>query len=132
MDESNKTKGSPVANSVFGVDGIKAEPHRGAMQLRGYLEKPQKPDDSNVRRLFTDDSFTRWIAFDNNDLLHHIPGGTDPCCPMGAIWIKREAIVTVCAVGLAHIIAAAAAGGGPTPPWRGPTPPWGGPTPPFG
>lgn len=75
---------------------------RGAIMLRGYLADavPGTP-----RRLYSDNSFRCWYEFIDDDLLHVISGGTDPCCPMDAVWIKREAPITKTTAGYAYVVA---------------------------
>lgn len=129
----------PVA---MAVRRSRAEEHHGALLLRGYLEVPPLRkgavrQGSDVRRLYVEDSFRIWLEFTSNDILHHIPGtGEDPCCLMGAVWIKREAPIRKVETGFAYVIAEAMMldddpAGGPRPPYSGPRPPYSGPRPPY-
>lgn len=96
-----------------------ADLFRGAIMLRGYLadKVPETP-----RRLYSDNTFRCWYEFSNDALLHRIPGGTDPCCPMDAVWIRREAPITKSITGYAYVVAQSQElleddpAGGPRPP----------------
>jgi hypothetical protein len=107
--------------------------HRGAIKVRGYLQvddrdSPGAPDDT--ARIYIESSFRVWLRCKREDILYHIPGGTDPCCPMGIVWIKREAPIRKVEAGYAYAIVeplmmaqddpAAAA----LPQWHGPGPPY--------
>lgn len=106
--------------------------HEGALALRGYLQIPDQegPDqDEDPARLYVEDTFRVWLEFTRGDVLYHIHGTDDPCCPMGTTWIKREAPVRKVEAGYAYAIVEAMTihddpAGGPTPPYRGPTPPY--------
>jgi hypothetical protein len=56
--------------------------HRGAIKVRGYLQvddrdSPGAPDDT--ARIYIESSFRVWLRCKREDILYHIPGGTDPC-----------------------------------------------------
>lgn len=116
--------------------------HKGAIMCRGYLVIDQSgtaPANADPARLYIENSFRVWLRFTRADMLHHIPGGADPCCPMGIVWIKREAAIRKVEAGFAYDIAEPlmmmmqdpASAAGPNPPWHGPNPPWHGPNPPW-
>jgi len=105
---ADEDKQSPIAKEV--VEGLLRpdvpngpQPHRGAIMLRGYLANNEGEYN---RRLFVEDTFRVWFEFNAADILHHIPGGgTDPCCTMGVVWLKRESVVRKVTVGYAYVVA---------------------------
>jgi hypothetical protein len=95
--------GEITSNTVAAaiVSKFLEDPNMGAIKLSGFLyagptaaEDPDfqaSPDDS--LRLYTDDTFRRFITVKRKDILYHLPGGADPMYPTGAIWVDPETIV---------------------------------------
>jgi hypothetical protein len=103
--------------------------HRGAIKVRGYLHVEDREGSEDFARIYLESSFRVWLRCSRADILYHLPGGTDPCCPMGIVWIKREAPIRKVEAGYAYAIVeplmmeedpAASA----TAQWRGPGPPY--------
>ncbi len=129
---------SPIAHAV--ISGLATDGrglgHLGAIVLRGHLlavndcgqphtktivvgEDDDKqevvvPDDETNRswRLY-DDTFTMFVQFERNALLHHQPGDqTDQCCATGIVWIRNEAKILEGRTGEAYSIGGPGGDGG--------------------
>lgn len=110
-----------VGSGVVAKLGGPCEVYHGAMKLMGYLTAANGNECADYR-LYIDDSFRCYYEFKTDALLHLVKGGSDPCCPMDAVWIRREAPLTKCTTGYAAAVAASHdmlgddLGGGPRPP----------------
>ena len=130
---------SPIAHDVLSRLKDAEGSQLGAIVLRGHLiavdecgrpvtttvtvvvgegddareEKFEVPDDENTEhwRLY-DDSFTRFVQFKRDDLLHHQPGDqTDQCCATGIVWIRYEAVISEGRTGEAYSLGGSGDGG---------------------
>ena len=132
-DVTNEVAGAYVAATAPG--GYAA--HKGALMLHGYLEAPNlegPASDTDVRRLYIEDSFRIYYEFTRGDIIHHIAGGIEPWGAMGIVWIKREAPMKRVELDYAFVLAESDfdfSMGGPRPPHSGPRPPHSGPRPPH-
>jgi hypothetical protein len=102
--------GEDVSNLVATqvVDGLAASgsAHLGAIVLHGFLDaRPvgEIAGDDDIVRLYADEQFRIWYEIRRGDILHHIPGGSDPLYPKGAVWLMAETPITRGAVGLARV-----------------------------
>jgi hypothetical protein len=129
-------KSSPIARAVVPrLSDDHEHGHLGAIVLRGHLlavdacgvpatTQVQKQgakrgvmvtvDDEHTNpawRLF-DDTFTKFLHFEREALLHHQPGDqTDQCCATGIVWIRYEAKILQGTTGEAYSLVGSGDGG---------------------